>query len=376
MNYKFPEIRTINDVLPHIEGRTEFIVAEREGFTVVNYVVAFPDTFAMTGPDDLSGAIRRECRGIIFDDQGKIMSRPYHKFFNVNERDETQAHVLDLTQSHIVMDKLDGSMIRPVRQNGIIRLASKMGITDVALEAEKLLTDKQYDFLNQTMNWGLTPIFEYVSPTNKIVVNYSEPKLILTGIRDNVRGTYNDLRTFVGAVPFEVVKTNSSIHDFGAYLAFNRGETDREGDIIAFADGHRLKVKNDWYVRIHKTKDLVRVDRNVVDLIINEELDDVRSLLDQADLDRVNEVETNFWKDFANVEDRLAGLMLIARAVYGGDKKRVALELVPNLLKKTDASFIFKMLDGKPLRDMLIDHVRKCVGNTTRYEEMVEWMKL
>jgi hypothetical protein len=67
--------------------------------------------------------------------------------------------------------------------------------------------------------------------------------------------------------------------------------------------------------------------------------------------------------------------MLIARTVYGGDKKRVALELVPNLLKKTDASFIFKMLDGKPLRDMLIDHVRKCVGNTTRYEEMVEWMK-
>jgi RNA ligase len=375
MNYKFPEIRTINDVLPHIEGRTEFIVAEREGFTVVNYVVAFPDTFAMTGPDDLSGAIRRECRGLIFDDQGKIMSRPYHKFFNVNERDETQAHVLDLTQPHIVMDKLDGSMIRPVRQNGIIRLATKMGITDVALEAEKLLTDKQYDFLDQTMNWSLTPIFEYVSPTNKIVVNYSEPKLILTGIRDNVRGTYNDLRTFVGAVPFEVVKTNSSIHDFGAYLAFNRGETDREGDIIAFADGHRLKVKNDWYVRIHKTKDLVRVDRNVVDLIINEELDDVRSLLDQADLDRVNEVETNFWKDFANVEDRLAGLMLIARTVYGGDKKRVALELVPNLLKKTDASFIFKMLDGKPLRDMLIDHVRKCVGNTTRYEEMVEWMK-
>lgn len=30
MNYKFPQIRTIDDVLPHIEGRSEFIVAERE----------------------------------------------------------------------------------------------------------------------------------------------------------------------------------------------------------------------------------------------------------------------------------------------------------------------------------------------------------
>jgi RNA ligase len=50
MNYQFPEIRHLNDVLPHIEGRDEFIVAEREGYSVVNYVVAMADTFNMTGP--------------------------------------------------------------------------------------------------------------------------------------------------------------------------------------------------------------------------------------------------------------------------------------------------------------------------------------
>jgi hypothetical protein len=31
MHYEFPMIRHISDVLPHIEGREEFIVAEREG---------------------------------------------------------------------------------------------------------------------------------------------------------------------------------------------------------------------------------------------------------------------------------------------------------------------------------------------------------
>jgi hypothetical protein len=45
MNYAFPIIRHLDDVLPHIEGREEFIVAEREGYTVVNYVVAMADTF-------------------------------------------------------------------------------------------------------------------------------------------------------------------------------------------------------------------------------------------------------------------------------------------------------------------------------------------
>lgn len=30
MHYTFPEIRTIDDVLPHIKDHPEFIVAERE----------------------------------------------------------------------------------------------------------------------------------------------------------------------------------------------------------------------------------------------------------------------------------------------------------------------------------------------------------
>ena len=110
MHYKFPEIRTIGDVLPAIAGRDEFVVAERDFGTVINYLVAMPDTFKMEGPDDVIGAIRRECRGLIFDTEGNIMSRPYHKFFNVNEKEETQSHRLDLTRAHTVMDKLDGSM--------------------------------------------------------------------------------------------------------------------------------------------------------------------------------------------------------------------------------------------------------------------------
>ena len=53
MRYAFPEIRTIDDVLPHVEGREEFIVAERDFGTVINYAVAMTNTFDMTGSDDL-----------------------------------------------------------------------------------------------------------------------------------------------------------------------------------------------------------------------------------------------------------------------------------------------------------------------------------
>ena len=110
MNYEFPEIRTIDDVLPHIEGRSEFIVAEREFGTVINYVVSMATTFDMTGPDDLGGAIRRECRGIKFGLDGHIIARPFHKFFNVGEREETLPNNLDFSADHTVFTKLDGSM--------------------------------------------------------------------------------------------------------------------------------------------------------------------------------------------------------------------------------------------------------------------------
>ena len=45
MNYDFPKIMHINDVLPAIKDSPEFIVVEKEGYQVVNYVVMTPETF-------------------------------------------------------------------------------------------------------------------------------------------------------------------------------------------------------------------------------------------------------------------------------------------------------------------------------------------
>jgi len=125
MNYEFPHITNISDVLPAIEGRDEFVVAVKEGYTVINYNVMMADTFDCN--------IRRECRGIIFDTvTGEIIRRPFHKFFNVNEREETQDHVFDLCRSYTILEKLDGSMIAPFIVNGEMIWGTKMGATEVA----------------------------------------------------------------------------------------------------------------------------------------------------------------------------------------------------------------------------------------------------
>ena len=109
MFYKFPEINHIIDVLPHIEGRNEFRIFDKEWYKVINYVVAFEETFQWDDNDPVGSAIRRECRGLVFDTAtGNLISHPYHKFFNVGEREETQVNKVNLYEPHVVLEKLDG----------------------------------------------------------------------------------------------------------------------------------------------------------------------------------------------------------------------------------------------------------------------------
>ena len=194
MNYDFPEIDHIDDVIPHIEDWQEFKVMQKDWYTVINYMVAFEETFSLVRErSHYNMKIRRECRGMIFDTAtGNLISRPYHKFFNVGEREETNLDKIDLTQPHVVLEKLDGSMIRPIPTPEGFRLGTKAGITDVAMNAEYFVADKpQYrEFILECINQGLTPIFEWVSRKNRIVVDYPEDNLILTAIRNTATGEY------------------------------------------------------------------------------------------------------------------------------------------------------------------------------------------
>ena len=376
MHYTFPTIRHIDDVLPHIEGREEFIVAERDFGTVINYVVAMADTFDMTGPDDLGGAIRRECRGLIFDRDGNLMSRPFHKFFNINEREETQAHLLDLNTlfDHVIMEKMDGSMIRPILVDGYLRLATKMGVTEVSMQAEAWLAAQDpalKKWLRQCVEDSVTPLFEWVSPFNQIVLAYETADLVYLGTRDNATGAY----VMDKSCPFTVVPQYGRVTgNLSNYITRQREAESREGDIIRFADGHMLKVKNDWYVRIHKTLERIVFDRNIVNLIINEEVDDVVPMLPTAQADRVREFENRFWRAFKQKENRLLGQRMNASQTYGDDRKRIALEMVPHLENKADASFIFRMLDGHDLRDLLLQHIEKNISSNTKWDACAAWM--
>lgn len=389
MEYKFPHITHIGDVLPAIAGRDEFVVADKGAYTIINYNVMMADTFppietefnSVSGSiDPMIAAMRRECRGIIFNTKtGEIIRRPLHKFMNIGEREETLLHNLNFNNEHYVDVKLDGSMAAAFIDPELHRVVfgTKMCAPDFAqLIADFVADDSRSDyyvFTHSLIKDGYTPIFEYVSRKKRIVLDYPEDDLILLAVRNMVTGEYtHKYGTFAEECGIPVVGSFSSIDDPHSFISYVRALKGQEGFVIRWADGHRVKAKSDEYVQIHKAKERILQDRNIVELILDEKLDDVKAHLPSEDRERLTKFESDFNHAIKSV---VAGIYIDVQffksSRFGGDRKEFAIAYAPNFNSYVKP-IMFSMWDKEGTREEVEDAVRNTVRNnltkTVKYE--------
>jgi len=91
-----------------------------------------------------------------------------------------------------------------------------------------------------------------------------------------------------------VVKSYGSISDMGQFIDDVRGQQNVEGRIIYFVDGHRVKIKCDWYVMLHKAKEAITYEKDVWDIVLNNNIDDVLPVLDKDDSSHLMEFSDAF----------------------------------------------------------------------------------
>jgi RNA ligase len=386
MNYTFPIINNIDDVLPHIKGREEFRVMDKGWYTVINYMVNLEDTFPavnvaggsvkMRKARSLESTIRRECRGLIFDINGTLISRPYHKFFNIGEKQETHLNKVNLNEPHVILEKLDGSMIRPILTPDGFRLATKAGVTDVSMNAENFIVDKPHysAFINKCIQKRTTPVFEWISRKNRIVVDYPEDNLILTAIRHNNTGEYvlyDSMKQYAESWNIPVVKAISgNDRDIGNIVEHIRKWKDSEGIVIRFDSGYMAKIKSDDYVLRHKSKEAISQEKNILKIIIEDSVDDLIPILTLEDAYRLREFERAFWMA---VED--VGLDIYDKYKeldHGQDQKEFAM-CVKNETPKHLHNFMFSLRRKLPLRDLLVDQISKSLS-TQKTVNAARWM--
>lgn len=296
MKFNPPQIDNIKQVLSVIKDNPAFIVKEKGWYTVIDYLYMSDKLF--------HNPIERECRGIKFCTKtGRVLARPYHKFHNLGERESFSTDKVDLRQPHYVLDKLDGSMVHTCASELGIYLMTRMGHTEVAQQAEKFLEANQIKYANLFNTLGVdnyTYIFEYVGPSNKIVLNYDKEDLILTGIRHNNNGTYlfyDELAKLAKAFGISLVPSMGFTTETGEYK-FTDSDTlwmhvksweGKEGVVVRFDTGEMVKIKAEEYVRKHQSKELASSFKGLVCLIVDNKLDDVLPQLEEPQLTKVKE---------------------------------------------------------------------------------------
>ena len=391
INYDFPTIRHIDDVLPHIAGRDEFKVMRKDWYTVVNYVVAFSETFDWDEGDISGSVMRRECRGLIFDSaSGELLSRPYHKFFNVGERPELAMDEVDMSANHVILEKLDGSMIRPIAvpnsTSTEFRLGTKAGITDVAMNAEVWVAKNPsyVEFIRMALIHNLTPIFEWCSRKNRIVVDYPEDRLVLTAVRHNEKGWYmphRALANFARDYQLDLVKVIDSASDniHGLVDTIRAWETN-EGVVVRFDaprphsgrdQGHMVKIKADAYVVLHRSKDAISNEKNIIAVVINDQIDDLLPILTESDAKRLREFQRAFWMGVDEVASEMVDVYLDGGV--GIEEQREFAQSFVHSQPKHLHPFMYGLRKGKGARDMLIDSIAKSISTQGKVDAS-RWM--
>jgi RNA ligase len=300
----FKNVANIGDIKPFVAAKPEIKWARHtNGATVGCYMFQDKDTF--DSPEAL------ECRGIAFDDQGRVLSRPLHKFFNVGERGEAIGLVdrAQMREVYAVYEKLDGSIISTSKlPDGGWALRSRKSYTsDVVGIANDLILPAQTGsdewglahFCKLVTEEGFTACFELTSPDAQIVMPQQRTLLRLLHVRDNFSGEYvmMDLDHPVWGwiatfdVPLcPVLLQNPDHGQIMDLLAQIEQDETREGVVIQYTDGDMVKLKTPWYLRLHKSISFMR-ERDIAELALLGELDDVRVNLQAVGIDTF-EVDT------------------------------------------------------------------------------------
>lgn len=192
------------------------------------------------------------CRGIVLDEEGNVLSKPFNKFFNYGMVEQDVVNRIDSGMSYKIYEKLDGSFIKTTMYNNELIFSSMCSFTsDQALKAKELFFNSVY-FLNLGIVEGLlekyTFMFEVIYPENRIVLNYgTKEQLVLIGVIETATGKEVDISEFsnyFNTVKLYEEKTLEQI--------LVEDEEGREGYVVAFEDGFRVKVKFNNYVLLHR----------------------------------------------------------------------------------------------------------------------------
>lgn len=188
-------------------------------------------------------------RGLVTDHSGKIVARPFKKFFNLGEHEEATVP----TTPYYAFSKLDGSLGVLFNYDDEWELCTRGSFeSDQAKEARKIIKESAtYNAYLGMLRKDFTYLFEIIYPENRIVLDYhGERKLVLIGIIHTDGG-------------WEIFPSHDVWPDVAPYLDKQRSDPadlvklqkdNEEGFVLYYPSEKnlRIKVKFEEYLRLHR----------------------------------------------------------------------------------------------------------------------------
>jgi RNA ligase len=245
-------------------------------------------------------------------------------------------------------------------------------------ETDKLKYLAYCTFITECVEADITPIFEYCGRDQRIVIDYIDTKLVLTGVRFNNTGTYiQNLRGFL--VQFgtsednfsliDVVRTvftsREKIAEFAKVVNDLRGE---EGVVVKFVDGRFVKIKASDYVLKHRALDGLRFEKDVLKLVLENKLDDVLPLVAPDMKKRLETYRESVLDSIAHYDKMVNDTFDLYSFEANGDRKRFA-ELAK---QQPFANLLFAKFSDKD--GTVTTHVRKHCSSQTDVDSVRDYI--
>ena len=282
-------------------------------------------------------------RGLITDSIGRIVARPFEKFFNWEEhRGPLPAGAYE------VWEKVDGSLGILYWVGGEPCIATRGSFaSEQALVATEMVRGKYREHLDG-LDPQFTHLFEIIYPENRIVVDYGgKCQLVYLGARHTAEGW--DISPVTGSWPHqpEFFSTLESVQNPLDLKMLE--QPNREGFVLRFlGTGLRLKLKFDEYVRLHKimtgwsAKDVWEAMGmgsrpavcRLMDRVPDEFYAEVRKVMEDLE-ERAAAIEAQCLEDF--------------RGIPLGDRRDAARYITT----RDNPHVLFAMLDGKDYKQKI-----------------------
>ena len=328
------------------------------------------------------------CRGLVLDNEGNVIAKPFPKFFNYEEHtaEEIPNELFD------VYEKMDGSLgicfyyereltyveryklwfngnyetgmeyceeivpnfddpyFHPTpTTKGEWHIATRGSfVSEQAVKGKELLG--KYNF--HKLHTDYTYLFEIIYKENRIVCDYDFEDVVLLGVINTKTGIEVNLHSDTEDVRIQNIVKNIGLNVVTRYNTFGEGfdelkreiSNSKEGYVIRFKGGMRMKIKGDEYVRLHR-------------ILTNFSTTDIWELLRSGGdmnefLDRVPD-EFDKWVKSTISDLKYAHFQICERAgkLHDGFRYGKYGDVYPEPTKKEFAEFVMKQY--VPLRSVM-----------------------